>query len=226
MYKSILMSEIRRHWVLFVATSIGFVILYYTMLLLLAMWRFGEIPNYVEFYDIFHVYAGILKGTPSLSDALMIMKDEAWLETGFKNPEYYGVATWSYMLIPPKMLQVLLLGMLLGVFAVLAISKRKACAARVDKKMLAAAGLGSSLVCLTSATLTWVVCCATPSWVVALSMLGMSTSLALDLRPYGQDMMILGLGIMFVTIVLQLRQMVHTNRHVQPSSHASLITTN
>ena len=208
-YIRLTISLIRRHWLLFLLISIGFPLFYYLVLLLLTMWRFGEIPNYVEVYNIFHVYKQIFDGTPSLTDALMILKDEAWIETGYKNPEYYGVATWSYMLIPPKMLLVFLMGMLLGLFAVLTVSSRKmACQLKSEKKLVAAAGLGSTFVCLTSATLTWVVCCATPSWVVALSMLGMSSSLALWLEPMGKVMTMLGIGIMLVIIIYQLRNLV------------------
>jgi hypothetical protein len=43
--------------------------------------------------------------------------------------------------------------------------------------------------------------------VVALAMLGMNASLALLLEPLGQVMMALGLGIMLMIIVLQLRQL-------------------
>ena len=208
-YIRLTISLIRRHWLLFMLVSVGFPVYYYLALLLLTMWRFGEIPNYVEVYNIFHVYKQIFDGTPSLTDALMILKDEAWIETGYKNPEYYGVATWSYMLIPPKMLLVFLMGMLLGLFAVLTVSSRKmACQLKSEKKLVAAAGLGSTFVCLTSATLTWVVCCATPSWVVALSMLGMSSSLALWLEPMGKVMTMLGIGIMLVIIIYQLRNLV------------------
>jgi hypothetical protein len=208
-YIRLTISLIRRNWLLFLLISIGFPLFYYLVLLLLTMWRFGEIPNYVEVYNIFHVYKQIFDGTPSLTDALMILKDEAWIETGYKNPEYYGVATWSYMLIPPKMLLVFLMGMLLGLFAVLTVSSRKmACQLKSEKKLVAAAGLGSTFVCLTSATLTWVVCCATPSWVVALSMLGMSSSLALWLEPMGKVMTMLGIGIMLVIIIYQLRNLV------------------
>jgi len=208
-YIRLTISLIRRNWLLFLLISIGFPLFYYLVLLLLTMWRFGEIPNYVEVYNIFHVYKQIFDGTPSLTDALVILKDEAWIETGYKNPEYYGVATWSYMLIPPKMLLVFLMGMLLGLFAVLTVSSRKmACQLKSEKKLVAAAGLGSTFVCLTSATLTWVVCCATPSWVVALSMLGMSSSLALWLEPMGKVMTMLGIGIMLVIIIYQLRNLV------------------
>ena len=208
-YIRLTISLIRRNWLLFLLISIGFPLFYYLVLLLLTMWRFGEIPNYVEVYNIFHVYKQIFDGTPSLTDALVILKDEAWIETGYKNPEYYGVATWSYMLIPLKMLLVFLMGMLLGLFAVLTVSSRKmACQLKSEKKLVAAAGLGSTFVCLTSATLTWVVCCATPSWVVALSMLGMSSSLALWLEPMGKVMTMLGIGIMLVIIIYQLRNLV------------------
>jgi hypothetical protein len=175
------------------------------------MWRFGEIPNYLVFHPIIKIYAGILEGTPSMFDVLAIIMNEAWIETGYKNPEYYGVATWSYMLIPPKMFLVFLLGLLLGTFSVLIVASRKvACAVKTDKKLVAAAGVGSSFVCLTSATLTWVVCCATPSWVVALAMLGMNASLALFIEPLGKIMMGLGLGIMLFIIVMQLRQLATT----------------
>lgn len=208
-YLRVMGAAIGQRWGLFLLISIGFVVLYYASLLLLTMIRFGEIPNYVVFHDIIGIYAGIWQGTPALSDALMIMKDEAWFETGYKNPEYYGVATWSYMLIPPKMLLVFLLGLLLGLFSVLILSSR-ARSCPTDRRLVAAAGMGSSLVCLTSATLTWVVCCATPSWVVALAMLGMNASLALWLEPLGKVMMVAGLGIMIAIIMVQLRKLAAT----------------
>lgn len=207
-YVNILKSAIRQHWIMFLLVAFGFTGLYYASLLLLTMIRFGEIPNYLVFHDIIGIYAGILEGTPAMSDALMIMKDEAWLESGYKNPDYYGVATWSYMLIPPKMFLVFLLGVLLGIFAVLIVSSRRmSCNAGNNKKLFAAAGMGSSLVCMTSATLTWVVCCATPSWVVALAMLGMNASLALLLEPFGQIMMFIGLSIMVTIIAMLLRRL-------------------
>jgi len=45
---------------------------------------------------------------------------------------------------------------------------------------------------MSSATLSWVVCCATPTWVVSLAMLGMSASLALWLEPLGDFITISG----------------------------------
>ncbi len=99
----------RLHWFMLASISIGFVVLYYFGLLFFTMVRFGEIPNYVVFHDVLHVYQLILTGTPYFLDTIPIIIDEAGFETGYKNPDYYGVATWSYMLIPPKMLLLLLM---------------------------------------------------------------------------------------------------------------------
>lgn len=207
-YFKLLGNAIKHRWTILLLTSFGFLILYYVGLLLATMLRFGEIPNYVEFYDVIGTYRLIFEGTPSLQDALPILIDEPWFEAGYKNPEYYGVATWSFMLIPPKMFLVFLMGILLGIFAVLvSYSRNVACTAKTDKRLFAAAGMGSVLISLTSATLTWVVCCATPSWVVALAMLGMSASLALWLEPLGNFLSVGGLGLMLWIIVVQLKKL-------------------
>ena len=71
----------------------------------------------------------------------------------------------------------------------------------------AAAALGSAFIGLTGATLTWVVCCATPSWVVALTMLGMSASLALWLSPLGAVLKGLGLLMLVGVVAAQVRRL-------------------
>lgn len=206
-YVSSFNQAIIHHWKVLLVTSIGFFILYYLGLLLLTMLRFGEIPNYITFHDVLGTYKLIFEGTPSLIDAFPIYVAEPWFETGYKNPDYYGVATWSYMLIPPKMLLVLIMGLLLGIFLSLSkYSKKLQCAIKSDKGLYAAAGMGSIFISLTSATLTWVVCCATPSWVVALAMLGMSASLALWLEPLGTFLTLGGFLLMVWIIFLQLKR--------------------
>jgi len=213
-YLGLMLMITKRYWKVLLATSVGFVVLYYSGLLLLTMLRFGEIPNYVEFHPVIHVYGLILEGTPSLLDAIPILVDEPWFETGYKNPAYYGVATWSFMLIPPKMLLVLLMGILLGIFVATVLhSRNKSCQVKTDKRLFAAAGMSSTFISLTSATLTWVVCCATPSWSVALAMLGMSASLALWLEPLGNVLTITALAVMVLIICFQLRAIIRTNNN-------------
>lgn len=207
-YMRLIVKASMENWKVLILTSVGFVALYYTGLLLLTMLRFGEIPNYVVFHDTFHVYGLIFQGTPSWLDAIQILIDEPWFETGYKNPAYYGVATWSFMLIPPKMILVFLMGILLAVFISLVLyGRNKECRVGPDKRLYAAAGMSSVFIGLTSATLTWVVCCATPSWVVALAMLGMSASLALWLEPLGNILTVSALLLMLWVIFYQLKML-------------------
>jgi hypothetical protein len=205
-YTTIVSQAMKQYWSMWLLLTIGFIVLYYAGLLLVTIIRFHEIPNYVEVYDIVQVYQQIFEGTPSLKDALAILVDEAWIETGYKNPDYYGIATWSYMLIPPKMITLGIMAALVGMFVVLSIYSRKhACPIRNRGRLYAVAGIGSGFVGMTSATLTWVVCCATPSWIVGLSMLGLSSSLALWLEPFGKIINAMGLLLVLWIIFMQLK---------------------
>lgn len=206
-YAALIQHAVVRHWVLWFAIGIGFFALYYVGLLLLTMLRFGEIPNYVVLHDVVRTYRLIFDGTPSLIDMMFILVDEPWFETGYKNPDYYGIATWSYMLIPPKMLLVVLTGGLVATITTLAITQRRGTCPALPVRAYATAGVGTALVGLTSATLTWVVCCAAPTWVVGLAMLGMSSSLALLLEPFGMVLLPLGLLLVIGTLVKQVRNL-------------------
>lgn len=218
-YATLIQHAAVHHWVLWLAISIGFFALYYAGLLLATMLRFGEIPNYVVLHDIVHAYRLIIDSTPSLTDMIPILIDEPWFETGYKNPHYYGIATWSYMLIPPKMLVVFLTGGLVATMTILAVTERRIACPALPARAYATAGIGTALVGLTSATLTWVVCCAAPSWVVGLAMLGMSSSLALLLEPFGMVLMPLGLLLVIGTVVKQLR-------NIAANADPKLATTN
>lgn len=206
-HAAVIQHVIKRHWILWLVIGIGFFALYYVGLLLATMLRFGELPNYVVLHDVVRTYRLINDGTPSLIDMIPILIDEPWFETGYKNPHYYGIATWSYMLIPPKMLVVLLTGGLVATIAVLAVTERRIACPALPARAYATAGMGTALVGLTSATLTWVVCCAAPTWVVGLAMLGMSSSLALLLEPFGMVLLPLGLLLVIGTVVKQLRNL-------------------
>ena len=53
------------------------------------------------------------------------------------------------------------------------------------------------------ATVTWVVCCAGPTWVVVLAMLGLGSSLALTLQPLGWLMAPIGLALVGGAVYLE-----------------------
>ncbi|WP_455222648.1 hypothetical protein [Kaarinaea lacus] len=205
-YTVIMLKAIRQQWMLWLFMVLLFPVLYYGGLLLVTIIRFHEVPNYVEVYNILQVYQQIFEGTPSMKDALRILIDEAWIEMGYKNPDYYGIATWSYMLIPPKMLVVGVMSVLVATFITLRVySRKQSCPLTNRGRLYAVAGIGSGLVGISSATLTWVVCCATPSWVVGLAMLGLSSSLALTLEPFGKIINVLGMALVLWIIFLQLK---------------------
>lgn len=203
------------HW-RWLAMSLGFTLLYYVMILIFTMIRFEEIPNYVATENVFRVYAEILTHTPSLSDALQIMSDEAFFETGFKDPNYYGIATWSYSLMPGKMLMVFVMAMLLATFLILKRhANRTACllnkSSKQTPKINTVAGIGTTLISLTNISLSWVACCAVPNWSVALSMLGLSSSLSLWLDPYGKYMTVIGMCLLLAAIVYESRYLSKVN---------------
>ena len=181
----------RRRWAAILA---GFVVFYYAALTAAMLIRFGNLPNYVTFYDwpanLWHIFAS----TPSLTDAIVIAHEEWLIEIGFMNYAYgHGISEWSVTVWPTKFVLVVLVGVLVATCGVLVHARsRVACSVSARRGALAATGGGAFLVGLSSATLSWVVCCATPTWVVSLALLGMSPGLALWLEPLGGAMVLLG----------------------------------
>ncbi len=193
-----LLEAIRKRPLAWLAIALGFGASYHVLLLGAMVARFGSWPNYVEVYDFVEGYRLTFAGTPSVRDALSIALTEPWVDIGYLSPQW-GIAEWSLMILPAKLALIVLSGLLLATFAVLAlVSRGVACTT--------AAGVGAGLVGMANATLFWVVCCATPTWVVALAMLGMSTSLALAIEPFGHVLTIGGLALLGFAITTQLRR--------------------
>ncbi|ARU57968.1 hypothetical protein OLMES_3949 [Oleiphilus messinensis] len=180
-------------WLVFIVL---FALIYYASLLLSLMISFGNPPNYYRVYDWFGNVAEIIRATPSAADAYAIIKQEWALEIGFMNYEYgFGISEWSLNILPFKVLSVLLLALLLVLNwrllrqarqnSVCSLPEQKSPGTKSLRVASAATGLGAVLVSMASMTMFWVVCCATPSWVVGLAMLGLvSASTALFLDPY------------------------------------------
>lgn len=177
----LLSDTIRLNWRKMVMWGVGFVLISQLFMMLALVVRFGAIPNYVTFYDWIGNVAWIIKSTPSWSDIPPIVAEEWLIEIGFMNYDYgNGISEWSLNVVPSRLAVMFGLGTLVGLCVIL--NRVSSCAIGERRALNAATGAGTLLVAMTNATMSWVVCCATPSWVVGLAMLGLgvSTSLALE----------------------------------------------
>ena len=198
-YRSI-HKAIREHWMLLIAGSITFALLYYAGLLLLMMLKFRETPNYFNLYDWAENVMLIIKSTPSITDTIMIIKAEWLLEVGYMNYEFgLGIAEWSLYISPVKVVAVMLLGALLVLLWLLA--RRSTCTS-VKKSTVFVGGVGAGLASLSLMSLSWVVCCATPTWIVGLAILGLGVSTSLWLEPAGVWLNLAGFSALLTAVLV------------------------
>lgn len=200
-----LLRAIRNDSGRWLAVMLGVALAYHLALLGATILRFGTWPNYLRVHDLVDAARLIVAGTPDPRDALAFLGDEIWIEIGYIHPTF-RLAEWSFNLMPVRLALVLLGGALLATYVVLA----RTCTAR-SPAAAAAAGAGSGLVALTSATLMWVVCCAAPSWVVGLAMLGLGVSTSLALEPLGLPLTAAGFALLGAAVMLRAR-------HLAPSA--------
>lgn len=173
----------RRAWL---AMTLGFTLLYHLGLLASASLSTGHLPNYVAFYNWPANVLRIIRSTPSIGDMLPIISDEWLIETGAMNYHYgHGIAEWSLAVIPTRVGMTLLLGALVATSILLLRRSREACPLAERGAGATATGVGALFVGTANITMTWVACCATPSWVVGLALVGFESSSAFALMPYG-----------------------------------------
>lgn len=171
---------------LWLAVTLGFPAVYYLVMFAALVARFQAWPNYAVTYDWLGNVAEIVRATPSLSDIGAIIAQEWLFEVGRMNYDFgNGISEWSLNINPAKVLVVCLLGGLIATLVTLMATRRAACATGRWAGAGAAGGLGAALVGMTNVTLAWVVCCATPSWVVGLAILGLGVSSSLWLEQFG-----------------------------------------
>ena len=192
---SVIRSNLVRWWVI----TLGIVTGYYLLLMLSLMIRFGHLPNYINLFDWWTNVSRIIESTPSFSDSLAIIQDEWLLEIGYMNYDFgLGISEWSLFIVPAKAFGLLILGALVATNYLLlrqssscnGISKFEA------RSSTTATGIGAGLMATASITLSWVVCCSTPTWVVGLAMLGLGATTALWLEPMGTWLNVIGLFIL------------------------------
>jgi hypothetical protein len=215
-------SAIARRWLLWGGTVLGFILGYNLLLLAALVVRFGELPNYATVYDYPANVMRILASTPSLLDALQIIREEWLIEIGFMNYQFgNGISEWSLTVLPAKLAVLLAVGALLATVVVLVFpGPSAACATGARGRAIGVAGGGAALVGFSSASLSWVVCCAAPTWVVSLAMLGMSVSLAFWLEPFGHVITGSGFALLLASVVVLARRRESDTSNTRPAERA------
>lgn len=195
-----LWSDVRVSWRQMVAFGLIFALLFQVIMMIALIVRFQALPNYVTFYDWIGSAAHIINSTPSWSDVWPIIWEEWLIEIGFMNYDYgMGISEWSLNVVPSRLLVLVILGAAISLC--LSLLKRDTCSAGTATTLRASTGLGALLVAMTNATMSWVVCCAAPSWVVGLAMLGLGVSTSLALETMGPILTWGGFGLLAATIV-------------------------
>ncbi len=193
---------VHQHLLMWCLVTCGITASYYIGLLIAVILKFGELPNYVNYYHWFDNVRRIMVSTPSVEDQLAIIKDEWLIEIGYMNYDFgIGLAEWSLFIVPITLLKIVLLSAFMTIYWLLLRERRKTCAASTWHSSNIAGGVGSSCVALTSITLSWVVCCSTPTWVVGLAMMGLGVSTALWLEPIGASVSFFGFVLLIGAIV-------------------------
>ena len=188
---------------LWLSLTVAFAVFYYLLLMAALIIRFESLPNYLNAYDWNFNIRRIWLSTPSLLDSVTIMKDEWLFEVGFMNYDYgKGISEWSLFIAPFKVLGVLLLTAAVSANLLLLRGRNRVCSVDAVRSASMAAGLGTTLVSLASITMSWVVCCSTPTWVVGLAMMGLGVSTSLWLEPIGIWVNILGYFFLIVAIYI------------------------
>lgn len=186
-------SDSRANWKSMVFHGLVFALAFQVLMMVALIVRFQDLPNYVTFYDWIGNVAWIVQSTPSWSDMLPIIWEEWLIEIGYMNYDYgSGISEWSLNVVPSRLLVLFVLGATVSLC--LALVRRDACDAGASTTLRATTGLGALLVAMTNATMSWVVCCATPSWVVGLAMLGLGVSTSLALETMGPVLTYTGFG--------------------------------
>ncbi len=198
-----LLNLIKRYWQAWLASVLGICLAYYMLMLLALMIKFQALPNYINVFDWIENVSWIIQSTPSLKDMLAIISEEWWLEIGFMNFDFgLGISEWSMFVAPWKILSVLAYSALFVTYILVLKDRRHVCSRAVSFSSKLSSGLGGVLFGLTSLTMSWVVCCATPTWIVGLAIMGLGVSTSIWIEPVGFWLNGLGFILMIVALYM------------------------
>lgn len=197
----VLIGEVRASWKRLLALGIGFALVFQIFMLVALMIRFQAFPNYIHGFDWVGNVRHIFASTPSWSDSFSIAAEEWLLEIGQIDYAYgTGLSIWSLNVIPSRIVVLVIMGMMFGLC--LGLLRVRSCDAQTRASSIAMLGSGSLLVAMTNMTMSWVVCCATPTWVVGLAMLGLGVSTSLALETLGPALSYSGFGLLALSCVV------------------------
>lgn len=189
------------NWRRLLLWGLAFLVLSQVFLLVALIVRFQDIPNYVTFYNWPANVAWIVQSTPAWSDMPAIIAEEWLIEIGYMNYDYgMGLSEWSLNVVPSRLVVMFGLGVMVCLATLL--MRPESCETRLRASAGAGVGLGATLLAMTNFTMSWVVCCATPTWVVGLAMLGLGVSTSLALESLGPTLSLTGLGLLSAMIVV------------------------
>ncbi|MDA9865229.1 hypothetical protein N9C96_00990 [bacterium] len=197
---STIADTIKTDWRKLLGFGVLFALLFQVVMMIALIVRFQALPNYVTFYDWIGNAAHIIRSTPSWSDVGPIIWEEWLIEIGFMNYDFgTGISEWSLNVVPSRLLVLAVLGAMIALcFSLL---RQNTCSIGASTTLRATTGFGAALVAMTAGTMSWVVCCATPSWVVGLAMLGLGVSTSLALETMGPLLQGAGFGTLFALII-------------------------
>ena len=188
-----LRDEVKSGWKRMLLHGLIFALVFQVVMMIALIVRFQALPNYVTGYNWIGNVVWIVKSTPAWSDMLPIIWEEWLIEIGRMNYDFgTGISEWSLNVVPSRLLVLFSLGALVSLC--LSLVRSSACEAGAGTTLRATTGAGALLVAMTNATMSWVVCCATPSWVVGLAMLGLGVSTSLALETMGPILTFAGFG--------------------------------
>lgn len=191
---------IRSDWKRMVITGLLFAVLFQVLMLVALMIRFQALPNYWVGYDWVGNVIHIINSTPSWRDIPPIINQEWLIEIGKMNYDYgTGISEWSLNVVPVRMAVLFVLGVLTAMCGLLL--RADQCTFGAGTTLRATTGIGTILIAMTNATMSWVVCCAAPSWVVGLAMLGLGVSTSLALETMGPALNAAGFGLLLCTVI-------------------------
>ena len=204
----VLQREVRASARLWLVVAVAFFTAFQLLQLALLIVRFQAFPNYLTLHDWPANIARIARMTPSVADMIPIMFDEWLVEVGSINYSFgRGIAEWSFVLIPGKAVIVLAIAALVATNLVLLRAAWKTCGVFAWLGSAVATGAGALVGGAAATTITWVVCCAAPTWVVGLAVMGVGVTTALALQPFGGWLLLLGLSTLVTSTILLLRRL-------------------